>query len=293
MTRLVLAALAVVLSTVLVPLGITSTWLSLRVDSTEAYVDTDAPLANQRELRDRLAEEVAAAAMADLRSRVPASLLPASLDEVVRTATRAVVESPGFPKFWREANADAHREFLSIVHERDQQVDDDGWVVVDLRPLVDQALAEFFEQAGIPAVDLPDTPLPLPVMPESRLEETRGAYQVLEGLALWVPLLWAGLVGLAVLVAPGLRGRLRAGAACALGLAVGGGLVLLATPPATDAVVEQVDASNRDLARLVIEVVVGTLDDTARGAVVIGLLAAVALFGISLWPRRRAQPAHS
>lgn len=291
--RLVLAAFAVVLSTVLVPLGITSTWLSLHLDSTEAYVETVAPLADDEELRERLSDEVATAAVADLRSRVPDALVPGGVDALVRSSTRAVVESPGFPEFWREANADVHREFLAIVHERDHELDDDGWVVVDLRPLLDQVLAEFFEQAGVPAIDMPSTPLPLPVLPESKLEEARGLYQLLEGLALWVPLLWAGLVALAVLVAPGLRGRLRTGAACGLGVALGGGLVLLLTAPVTDVVVDQVEKDERDLARLVIEVVVRSLDETATGAVVIGLVAAVGLVVASLLPRRRVHVAGS
>lgn len=291
MSRLALAAFAVVLSTVLVPIGITASWLSLRVDSTPAYVDTVEPLADDEELRDRLADEVATAAVAALQSNVPVGL-PSSLDAVVRRSTQDVVESPGFPEFWRDANAKLHREFLAIVHERDEDVVADGWVVVDLQPLLDQVLADFVEQFGIPARFVPSTPLPVPVLPESRLEEGRGAYQLLDALALWVPLLWGGLVLVAVLAARGWRGRLRAGAACAIGVAVGGGLVLLLTGTATDVVVDQADPDNQDLARLVIEVVVSTLDDAARGALVGSVAVAAVLFGVSLWPRRRAQPVH-
>ena len=65
------AAFAVVLSTLLVPIGITSTWLSLRVDSTEGYVDTVAPLADEPELRDALAKEVSAAASSAIADIVP------------------------------------------------------------------------------------------------------------------------------------------------------------------------------------------------------------------------------
>ncbi len=275
MTRLGLAAFAVVLSTVLVPFGITANWLSSRVDDTEAYVDAVAPLADDEELRDRLADEVATAAIAKLGAVRFA--LPESLDATVRASTSAVVESPDFPEFWREANADFHREFLAIVNDRDGVVAD-GWVFIDAGPLLDQVLADAAEQLHIPqAFQPPSTPLPVPVVRESTLERARGAYRVLDGLALWVPLAWVALVGLAVLVSPGWHGRLRAGAACAIGVAIGGVVVMVLIGPLTDAVVEQVDTGNQDLVRLVLEVVAGTLDDTALTAVVGGLVVGAGL----------------
>ncbi len=288
--RLGLAALAVVLATVLVPLGITSTWLSLRVDSTEAYVDTVAPLADDPELRDALADEVAGAAVAALTGNVPAALLPDSLDTAVRAATQRVVDNDGFPEFWRKANADAHREFLAIVHDRDKGVVADGYVFIDVGPLLDDVLADFVaELPGGSNIDLPPQSLLVPVVPESRLEQARGAYQALDFLAVWVPLGWAALVAFAVIVAHGVRGRLRTGAACAIGVAIGGALVLLLTQPVTDAVVEQVDAGKQDLARLVVEVVVSSLDSSALTAVIGGLVIGAGLLVGSFLPGRSRQ----
>lgn len=288
MTRLGLAALAVVLATVLVPLGITSTWLSLRVDSTEAYVDTVAPLADDPELRDALADEVSGAAVAALVGNVPAALLPDSLDTAVRAATQRVVDNDGFPEFWRKANADAHREFLAIVHDRDKGVVADGYVFIDIGPLLDDVLADFVAELDL-NIDLPPQSLLVPVVPESRLEQARGAYQALDFLAVWVQLGWAALVAFAVIVAHGVRGRLRTGAACAIGVAIGGGLVLLLTQPVTDAVVEQVDAEKQDLARLVVEVVVSSLDSSALTAVIGGLVIGAGLLAGSFLPGRSRQ----
>lgn len=287
--RLGLATLAVVLATVLVPLGITSTWLSLRVDSTEAYVDTVAPLANDPELRAALADEVADAAVAAITGNVPAALLPDSLDAGARAATQRVVENDGFPEFWRKANADAHEEFLAIVHERDKDVVADGYVFIDVGPLLDDVLADFVAELGLgDTIDLPPQTLLVPVVPESRLEQARGAYQALDFLAFWVPLGWAALVAFALVVARGLQGRLRTGAAAAFGVAIGGGLVLLVTSPVTDAVVDQVDREKQDLARLVVEVVVDSLDGYALTASIVGLVVgAVLMVGSFLTPRSR------
>lgn len=291
MTRITLAAFAVILATLLVPVGIASTWLSLRVDNTEAYVDTVAPLADDEDLRERLAEEVATAAVATLQSNVPVGL-PGALDQAVRATTQEVVESDAFPEFWREANADAHREFLAIVHDRDKGVVADGWVVIDVSPLLDEVLADFVDQLPVTVELPPSRPLPLPVVPESKLEEARGGYQVLALLSYWVPLLWVALVALAVLVARGLRGRLRTGAAAAIGAAIGGALVLLVTAPVTEAVVNQVEPANRDLARLVVEVVVASLDSAALTVVVVGFVVGGVLLVGSWWPRQRVA-AHS
>lgn len=274
------------------PLGVASTWLSLRVDSTEAYVDTVAPLADDEELRDRLSESLATAAIGTLQDNVPIAL-PDTLGEVVRASTREVVENDSFPEFWRQANAKAHREFLAIVHEDEENVVADGWVFIDVGPLLDQVLRDAAKDLGIPNRLVPSAPLMLPVVPESKLEEVRGGYQVLEGLSFWVPLVWLALVVVAVAAAHGLRGRLRATAACALGAAIGAGLVLLLTAPTTDVVVDQVEPDKQELVRLVVEVVVSNLDGAALGVVVAGLLVGVALLLGSLIPgRRRPSPTY-
>lgn len=288
MSRNALAAFAVILATLLVPLGIGATWLSLRVDHTQAYVDTVAPLADNAELRSRLADEVASAAVSTLQSNVPVGL-PSALDTMVQASTTTVIESDDFPRFWRQANADTHREFLAIVHDEKGHVDSSGWVVVDLRPLLDSVLKDVVKNIpGAAAIidALPKAPLPLPVIRESDLEKGRGLYQLLDALSLWLPLLWTGLVLVAVLAAHGWRGRLRAVAAAALGLAIGGVVVLLGIGPVTDLIVGQVESGKRDLARLVIGVVLDTLHDEARTVVVAGGLIGVLLLALSLLPGR-------
>lgn len=290
--RHAVAALAVLLSTLLVPLGITSTWLSLRVNDTEAYLDAVEPLAVDEQLRSALAVEVAEAAIATIDSAVPLGLMPDAVDDLVRSTTEDVVESDAFPAFWRQANADAHREFLAIVAERDEDVVADGFVVIDLGPLLDAVLADFAAEYGIPAELLPSVPLPLPVVAEARLEQARGAYRVLDGAALWVPLLWAALVAVAVATAPGLRGRIRTGAACAIGVGLGGALVLLLVPPTVDALAGQVEPAKQELTRLLLEVILDSLDRSAVAAAVGGPAVGVGLLAASLLPARRSRAGH-
>ncbi len=285
--RHVVAAFAVVLSTLLVPIGITATWLSLQVDSTEGYVDTVTPLADEPELRDALAKEVSAAATSAIADIVPGA---GAFRDVIRVSTREVVENDAFPEFWRSANAKAHREFLAIVHERDEDVVADGWVYIDIGPLLDEVLDDLVEVLPV-RVELPSTPVLVPLVRESDLERGRGAYLALDFMALWAPLLWIALVALAVVATPGLRGRLRAGVACAVGAALGGLLVILLSGPTTDAIVEQVEPEKQDLVRLVVEVVASSLDDTASAVIIGGIVVGAILLVGSLWPRR-APAAH-
>lgn len=289
MSRRALAAFALVLATLLVPLGIGATWLALRVDDTHAYVDTVAPLADNAELRGRLADEVSAAAVATIEDSIPVAL-PDMFGAMVRTSATQVIESDGFPEFWREANAHTHREFLAIVHADKGHVDADGWVVVDLRPLLDQVLADVIDDLHLPisADALPKTPVPMPVVRQSDLEKGRGLYQLLDALSLWVPLLWVGLVLVAVLAVAGARSRLRTAAVAAVGVAAGAVLVVLGTGPLTDVVVDQVEPEKQDLARLVIETVLDSLRSEALAVGLAGLVVAVALLvGSLLLPRSR------
>lgn len=279
------AVFCVLVATLLVPGAIASTWLSQRVDNTEVYVDTVAPLADDPDLRAELGEQLADAAVAALQEYVPVGL-PEGVSSLAQEASKRVVDNKGFPKFWRQANADAHREFLAIVHEDRGDQDPDAWVMVDLGPLLDQVFVELAAN-GIPVDLLPDVPLEVPVLSESKLEEIRGQYQLLEGLSLWLPLLAGGLVVVAVAVATGWRGRLRVLGGAALGVVAGALVVRAATPPVTDLVVDQADPGQQDLARLVLEVVTVTLSDRATTILVVAGVVAVACFAASFIPTGR------
>ncbi len=283
------AVFCVLVATLVVPGAIASTWLSQRVDNTDAYVDSVAPLADDPDLRAELGEQLADAAVAALQEHVPVGL-PEGVSSMAQEASKRVVDNKGFPKFWRQANAEAHREFLAIVHEERGGQDPDAWVMVDLGPLLDQVFVELSAN-GIPVDLLPDVPLEVPVLRESKLQEIQGQYQLLEGLSLWLPLLAGGLVLVAVAVATGWRGRLRVLGGAALGVVVGALVVRAATPPVTDAVVDQADPGQQELARLVLEVVTVTLSDRAMTILIVAGVVAVVCFAASFIPTGRRSTA--
>lgn len=280
------ALLLVLLATVLAPFVVTATWVSSTVDDTDAYVDTVTPLADDPTLRRELADEMTSAAVAELQSRIPVGL-PDGIEDMTRQAARRTVENPDFPDFWREANRDAHREFLRVMH--DDSVD--GWVTIDLSPLMKGLYEVLADDTGLPLADLPAPELRVPVARESRLAEYRPEYQLLEGSAFVLAVAWILLVGLAALVSSGWRGRLRTLGLALLGLALGSVLVLLATPPLTDFVAEQADPGKQGLVALVLNVVGDSLGSRASWVAVVAAACGLAVLAGSLWPRRRTTAA--
>lgn len=285
--RTFVAVVCMLVAAALAPLAVGASWLSLRADDTEAYVDSVAPLADDPTLRAELSEEVAEAAVASLESAVPVGL-PDDVDRLARDASDMVVEGPAFPEFWRDANARAHRQFQAIVDEPAGAAD--GWVTVDLSPLVTQVVDEL-AGGGIPVEVLPEVSLPYPVARASDVERAAGPYRALDGAAPWLVGLWAALAALAVLAAHGWRGRLRAGGFAALGGALGAVVVMLLVGPVTDVVVDRVEPGRQGVVGLMVEAVGDDARSFAMTWLVVAGVLGVGLLAGSAWPARRAPAA--
>lgn len=273
--------LLVVLATLVAPLAIATTWVSERVDDRQEYVDTVAPLADDPAVRKVLADAAAAASVAALQQYVPVGL-PDAVSAWSQAAATEVVESPKFPEFWRQANSDLHGQVIDVLEDPD--ADTSGSLTVDAGPLVAQVLL-VLEDRGIPINLLPTIPLQVPVVERSKVAEGGPAYRATHSAAGWLPLVWAGLVALAVLVATGWRGRVRAAGFALLGGALASGLVMLAVEPLTDLAVERAEVESQAMVRTMLDAVLGSLTPYARTfllAAPVGLV----LVAASWWPRR-------
>lgn len=279
--RFTSALLLVLVATVVAPFAIATTWLTARIDDRQAYVDTVAPLADDPDVRRVLANASAVAAVGALQEHVPVGL-PAAVGDWARTAARQVVESPEFPTFWRQANEDLHRDALAILE--DPATSPPGYLTVDAGPLVAQVLL-VLEERGIPVGMLPEIPLMVPVVERAKVAEAGPAYRAADRVARWIPVAWAGLVVLAVLVAAGWRGRVRIAGLAVLGVAVAAGVVLAAAEPVADLVADRADVAQQDLVRIMLDAVLASLSPNARGFLVALPLGLVLLLA-SLWPRR-------
>jgi hypothetical protein len=280
------AFVLVLVATLVAPLVIATSWLSSRIDDRQEYVETVGPLADDAEVRRLMSRVVADAAVDALQQHVPVQL-PAALGDWAHVAADQVIESPEFPRFWRQANADVHTQVMRIVDDPHARAD--GYVVVDASPLLAQVLLSL-EEKGVPVRLLPPVPLQVPVAPESRLVEVGDAYRTTTSTAGWLPVVWFGLVALAVLVAPGVRGRLRTLGLALLGVALAAALVMLAVEPVAQFAADQAAAGQEELTELMLEIALGSLTPYARGfllAAPLGLVV-VLLPTLAGWVTRRS-----
>ncbi|WP_377320484.1 hypothetical protein ACFJIY_15925 [Pimelobacter simplex] len=281
------AVVAILLATLLAPFAIGATWVSERVDDREAYVDTVGDLSDDPVVQQVLADAAADAAVKALERHIPVGL-PSAVRGWARTAALKVVRSPDFPTFWRKANGDLHQQVLAVLDDPD--VPTDGDITVDASPLVAQVLLQL-EDRGIPVGLLPTIPLDVPVTTKAKVAEGGPAYRAADRFNRIVPLAWAALVLLGVLVAHGWRGRVRTAGFALLGVAVAAVVLLLAVDPATTAALDQVEADRRELTGVMLDAVVGSLTPYARAFLVAAPVGLV-LVALSLRPRRtRAEQA--
>lgn len=276
------AVLLVVLATLLAPFAIGTSWLDARVEDRQEYLDSVAPLADDPAVRQVMAQAASSAAVEALQRYVPLGL-PDAVSEWALAAATEVVESPAFPEFWRQANEDVHRDALALL--KDPAAPTDGSLTVDASPLLAQVLLKL-EERSLPVALLPRLPLEVPVVERAKIAEAGPAYRTADGVARWLPLAWLALVGLAVVVASGWRGRARALGLALLGAALGAGVVLLAADPLTELAVDRADVSSQELVRILLDTLLGSLTPYARGFL-LALPAGLVLLVASWWPRRR------
>ncbi|KRA38758.1 MULTISPECIES: hypothetical protein [unclassified Nocardioides] len=280
--RFTSAVLLVLVATVVAPFVIATAWLNAKVEDQQEYVATVAPLANDPDVRRVMADAAAAGAVAALQKHVPVGL-PDAVTQWARTASTEVVESPDFPEFWRKANDDLHRDVMTLLEDPDASPD--GNLTVDAAPLMAQVLL-MLEDRGIPVAALPVIPLEVAVAPRSRVVEAGPAYRSADRVAGWLPFVWAGLVGLAILVAAGWRGRVRIAGLALLGVAAAAALVRLATDPIGEFIADRTDSGQQEMARIMVDTMTGSLSPYAKGFL-LGLPLGLVLIGLSLLPRRR------
>lgn len=276
------ATVTVLLATLVAPFAIAGTWLTARVDDRDEYVDTVAGLADDPTVRKVLADAAADGAVRALQQHIPVGL-PEAVREWAGVAATMVVESPEFPSFWRTANGDLHDQVLAVLE--DPSAPADGTITVDASPLVAQVLLQL-EDRGIPVGLLPEIPLQVPVERESKVAEAGPAYRTVDGITRLLPVVWLGLVAIALLVARGWRGRVRALGFALLGAALAAVVLLVATDPLATAALDRVEVERRELAGVLLDTVVGSLEPHARSfllAAPVGLV----LLVLSLWSRRR------
>lgn len=263
--RGLLAGLVGLVACVVLPLAVVSQWVSTVASDTDEYVATTAPLADDEDVQDAVADRMA--------TEVGSRLGTDALREPVRTAALVVVRSPAFAPAWRGANRETHREAVAVLE--DERTDEDGRVTLDLTGLYDELTAQL-AASGVPTAALPQVTPTFAVARDEDLERARTAYAATNAAGALLPITWVVLALGTLVVA---RRRLRAGALLAGGSAVGLGLLALGLIGSGGIVASQVPPGDETLARAVWDVVIDSLQHRVYVllAVALGLLVLLAL----------------
>lgn len=278
-----------VLACLALPLALLSTWVSALVSDTDQYVATVGPLADepvvrdaatrhlqrvaldaidldaQRARLDRLIDdrelnrllEVGAAALADLARQ--------AAEQAVRDVVRRVVASEEFAIAWQEANRTAHEELVLVLRGDKDGLVDDEQVSIQLATILNTVFAVLDSRGVVDRERLPEVDASFTMVKAADLEKARAAYDLLNTLGFWLPLLWGVLAAATLALARDRRGALGwlAWGSLAALLALAFGLRLLQRY-AVQAVPSPDD-------RAVVDAVVGQVLQDLRASLVVAL----------------------
>lgn len=217
----------ILLTALVLPAALVSSWVAATVGETDEYVDTVAPLAQERVLLDAAHTEVERRVLARLGA--PANTRPAVTEGVDRALTR-VLDGPEFPPAWEQGNRILHRQVLRIL-EAEGTTTDDQWVRVDLTPLIDDITRALRSEGVRMPATLTDRDLEVNALRASDVEQARGYYDLLEKAGFWLPVAWLVLVAITLVTA---RRRIATLGHLAVGCLVTMGALALALVVARD-----------------------------------------------------------
>ncbi len=285
MFRSFLASLTGLIAAVLLPLSLLSVWTHGVVSDTDKYVETVTPLADDDAVKAAAVKELAREALQ--LAALTATPLPQGTEELVRLVVQQVVNGPTFRAAWVDANRTAHEQLVAVLEDRsDARLDAEGRVSIELGTVFGTIAQDLADRGLVNAGRAADIDASFAVMDADQLAEARRAYDTLDTLGFWLPVVWAALVLLTLVLA---RRRLSATAKLAVASLVALGLLALVLLFARDALTE--DLPQRDVALAVWDVVVESLwraIQVCAAALVVVALAAVVLG--TVLGRRAAPP---
>jgi hypothetical protein len=302
--RTIVATLLIVLGCVLAPLGGVAVWARNQVTNTDRYVATVAPLAEdpaiQRAITDQITAQVftyidvqglttqAVEVLTERGSLPPqlASQLQAlagpianGIQSFVRTQVARVVQSQAFQDAWVQANRLAHQELVAaLTGEGGGAVTvQDDTVSINLAAFIQTVKQQLVAQGFSLAARIPQVDVSFTVFQSQDIVRARNAFNLLNTLGVWLPVIALILLAIGVYVAKDHR---RALVGAGLGVAIG--MLVLALTLAIfrsiylDAIPTQV--LPHDAAAVLYDTIVRFLRAGLRTILVLGLVVAAGAF---------------
>ena len=294
----------VVVATLLTPLAAVASWARGLVTDTDRYLATVAPIADDPLVQQAVTNRTTTAIVdgldvdglaGDLTSAVAGLGLPPRLAGLVeslreplvgavttrvRSAVGSVVASDTFASLWTTANRTVHAQLVAVLRgdpDAIAQLDADGTLSVQLGPVVEEVQDGLVARGFTLAARLPAVNPTFPLASSADLVQVRSAYRLLDVVGVWLPWLVVALLTVAVLLS-----RRRARALVVAGLALAGGMALLAVAIAVGrqlyAGALPPEVQRPDAAVAVYDHLVVALRTTLRAGLALGLVVALTAF---------------
>jgi hypothetical protein len=243
--RTVVATLLIVVACVLAPLGVVAVWARNQVTNTDRYVATVAPLASDPAIQQAITNQITAQVFTyidvrglttqaldavasrgglspQLASQLQALAVPIAngVESFTRDQVAKIVQSQAFADAWVQANRLAHEALVkALTGEGGGAVTVEGdSVSVNLAAFV-QTVKQQLEASGFSlAARIPEVDASFTVFQSAEITRVQRAFNLLNTLGVWLPVIVLVLLALGVYVAKDHR---RALVGAGLGIAVG------------------------------------------------------------------------
>lgn len=314
-TRNAAAAVLLVIGLVLAPLGLLAHSADTTLKDTDGFVAAFAPLADDPAVQELVTEAVVRA----IRHSVPVEELadelvdgitaldlpPAAIrgldllkgplvrgvDALMRELVAAVVRSEAFGAIWRETLQLSHSQLNATLAGSDSavvRIGADDTIAIQLAPIIRSVKTHLID-AGLTIAELipSDLDVSIHVGDANGIGQLRALYALSGALAIWLPVLSASCIVLALVIAPRRRPWI-----CAAGLAVGLTMTILGIAVAIMRAIALAELPLGDAAE-------AAIIDAATGGLVTGLVGwaiagwIVAIIAFALGFRRVSDAARS
>jgi hypothetical protein len=301
--RTIVATLLIVLACLLAPLSVVAVWARNQVTNTDRYVATVAPLAEDPAIQNAIADQITAQVFTyiDVRGltnevvdalatrglpprladQLQALTVPiaSGVEGFTRTQVGKVVQSQAFADAWVQANRVAHDELVkALTGEGGGAITvEDNRVSVNMAPFI-QTVKQQLTAAGFTlAARIPEVNASFTLFQSDSITRARSAFNLLNTLGVWLPVIVLILIVLGVYVA---RDHRRALIGAGLGVALGMLVLALGLAIFRSIYLNGVpaDVLPHDAAAVLYDTIVRFLRAGLRTVLVLGLVVAAGAF---------------
>ncbi|MEU6849231.1 hypothetical protein ABZ901_04755 [Actinacidiphila alni] len=233
------SAVLITLAAVFAPLSAVAVWVADVVGSTDRYVQTMAPLADNPHVQAGIADRVTSAVMdrVDLdsllssvtpsdRPGIEAALgglsgpIGAGVKDFVHGTVLTFVSSGAFSTVWEQLNRQAHTAIVdALTGSNDSAVQvENNTVTLDLAPVVATVKQQLVDRGLKAAASIPEVRTDFTLVKSDEIGRVKTGFRALQLAGDWLPVVAVVVAGAGVLLA--VRRR-RALVAAALGIAAG------------------------------------------------------------------------